>query len=101
MQCEFVELGCFEVKELKTWKEGIIRLQWGEGSISDRTNTFRAQEDFTVNYHTVGTTHIDYSLLNYYCLSSQLSGNDCIKALVSRSWSTYKRLRQPLMQWPQ
>ncbi len=29
MQCEFVELGCFEVKELK---EGIIRLrvQWGE-----------------------------------------------------------------------
>lgn len=27
MQCEFVELGCFEVK---TWKEGIIRLQWGE-----------------------------------------------------------------------
>lgn len=68
MQCEFVELGCFEVKELKTWKEGIIHLQWGEGSISDRTNTFRAQEDFTVNYHTVGTTHIDYSLLNYYIL---------------------------------
>ncbi len=31
MQCEFVELGCFEVKELKTWKEGIIRLQWGGG----------------------------------------------------------------------
>ncbi len=27
MQCEFVELGCFEVKELKTWKEGIIRLR--------------------------------------------------------------------------
>lgn len=66
MQCEFVELGCFEVKELKT---RIIRLLGTVGgSISDRTNTFRAQEDFTVNYHTVGTTHIDYSLLNYYIL---------------------------------